>query len=97
MLKLNLMSADGVKSYFEMIGTFSIIPLIILYKFRRFPYRLQSWFIAIVPIWFTVHWLTVVTYQTRLFLVPFIIIFMPMMLWLVENYYSRQAPAPAKA
>jgi hypothetical protein len=93
MLKLNLLSADGVKSYFEMIGTFSLIPLIILYKFRRFPYRLRCWFIAIVPIWFAVHLVSVVTYQTRLFLVPFIIIFMPMILWLVEDQYRKPSPA----
>jgi hypothetical protein len=97
MLKLNLLSADGVKSYFEMIGTFSIIPFIILYKFKSFPYRLRTWFIAIVPIWFAVHLLTVVTYQTRLFLVPLIIIFMPMMLWLVENYGSAPLKQTASA
>jgi hypothetical protein len=27
----------------------------------------------------------VVTYQTRLFLVPTILIFVPMLLWLIEN------------
>jgi hypothetical protein len=85
MLKLNLFSTIGLKSYFEMIGTFAVIPLIILYKFRQFPYLLKLWFIAIVPVWFAVHLLTVVTYQTRLFLVPEILIFLPMMLWLIEN------------
>jgi len=95
MLKLNLASADGVKAWFEMIGTFSVLPLIILFKFKRFPYILRVWFIGIVPIWFFVHLLTVVTYQTRLFLVPFILIFIPMLLWLIEDYYRRQEPAPA--
>ncbi len=85
MLKLNLLSTIGLKSYFEMIGTFAVIPFIILYKFKRFPYLLKLWFIAIVPIWFFVHLLTVVTYQTRLFLVPVILIFLPMMMWLIED------------
>jgi len=100
MLKLNLLSADGIKAYFEMIGTFSVLPFIILYRFRRFPALLRTWFIAIVPVWFLVHWLTVVTYQTRLFLVPTILIFIPMMLWLIENYTRNNqlmpAPAPVK-
>jgi hypothetical protein len=91
MLKLNLMSADGVKSYFEMIGTFGVIPFIILYKFRQFPYILKLWFIAIVPVWFLVHLATVVTYQTRLFLVPTILIFLPMMMWLIENKGAKPA------
>lgn len=37
MLKLNLMSAVGLKGYLELIGTFGIVPLIILYKFKAFP------------------------------------------------------------
>jgi hypothetical protein len=94
MLKLNLISADGIKSWFEMIGTFSVIPLIILYRFWRFPYLLRLWFVAIVPVWFMVHWLTVVTYQTRLFLVPEILIFIPMLLWLIENSEGRLPAAP---
>jgi len=89
MLKLNLFSTFALKTYFEMIGTFAIIPLIILYQFRRFPYLLKLWFISIVPIWFSVHLLTVVTYQTRLFLVPEILIFLPMMLWLIEDSIRR--------
>ena len=85
MLKLNLFSAVAVKSYFELIGTFGVIPFIILYKFKIFPHLLKKWFLFLVPIWFTVHYLSVVTYQTRLFMVPIILIFMPMMLWLIEK------------
>jgi len=90
MLKLNLFSPSGLKSYFEMIGTFAVIPLIILYKFKGFPYLLKVWFIGIVPIWFLIHLLTVVTYQTRLFLVPEILIFLPMMLWLIEDSIRKE-------
>lgn len=92
MIKLNLFSAVGVKAYFEMIGLFSVIPFIILYKFNRFPLQLRVWFLALVPLWFAVHIYSVVIYQTRLFLVPVIIVFIPMMLWLVENNY-RSKPA----
>ena len=38
-----------------------------------------------VPVWFAAHYITVVAYQTRLFMVPVILIFMPMMLWLIES------------
>jgi hypothetical protein len=85
MIKLNLFSTVAIKAYFEMLGVFSVIPFLILYKFRSFPLLLRVWFLAIVPAWFAVHIYSVVTYQTRLFLVPTIIIFMPMLLWLIEN------------
>ncbi len=89
MIKLNLFSTVAAKSYFEMLGIFSIIPLLILYKFKQFPIRLKLWFLAIVPIWFAVHIYSVVIYQTRLFLVPVILIFIPMFLWLIENNTKR--------
>lgn len=88
MIKINLFSTVAVKSYFELIGVFGVIPFIILYTFKRYPVLLRTWFIAIVPLWFAVHIYSVVIYQTRLFLVPEIIIFMPMMLWLIEDQYK---------
>lgn len=90
MLKLNLMSAAGVKAYMELIGTFGVIPLIILYKFKSFPHLLKKWFLFLVPIWFAVHYISVVAYQTRLFMVPMVLIIMPMMLWLVERHIRMQ-------
>lgn len=90
MLKLNLFSAVGVKAYMELIGTFGVIPFIILYKFRSFPLLLRKWFIFMVPVWFAIHYVSVVAYQTRLFLVPVILIFIPMMLWLVEKELYQQ-------
>jgi hypothetical protein len=90
MIKLNLFSAVGVKSYFEMLGVFSVIPFIILYKFRSFPLFLRVWFLAIVPAWFAVHIYSVVTYQTRLFLVPVILVFLPMLLWLIDRTSRKE-------
>jgi hypothetical protein len=85
MLKLNLISATGVKAYMELIGTFGVLPFIILYTFKKYPPLLRKWFLFIVPIWFTVHYVSVVAYQTRLFMVPIILIMIPMILTLIEN------------
>lgn len=90
MLKLNLFSAVGAKAYMELIGTFGVIPLIILYKFKAFPHLLKKWFIFLVPIWFGVHYVSVVAYQTRLFMVPIILIFLPMILWLAEQEIKQR-------
>ncbi len=88
MLKLNLFSAVGFKAYMELIGTFAVIPFIILYKFKSFPHLLKKWFLFLVPLWFLVHYVSVVAYQTRLFMVPILLIFIPMMLWLIEKEIS---------
>ena len=85
MLKLNLFSPVGAKAYLELIGTYGVIPLIILYRFRSFPYLLKKWFLFLTPVWFAIHYISVVAYQTRLFMVPFVLIMIPMMLWLVER------------
>jgi hypothetical protein len=93
MIKLNLLSTVAVKSYFEMLGVFSLIPFIILYKFRSAPLLLRTWFIFIVPVWFAVHVYSVVIYQTRLFLVPVIIVFIPILLYIIENQYRNNKAA----
>jgi hypothetical protein len=90
MLKLNLFSAVGMKAFMELIGTFGVIPLIILYKFRSLPHLLRKWFVFIVPAWFGIHFISVVVYQTRLFMVPMILILLPMMLIIVENFYAKE-------
>lgn len=98
MLKLNLFSVVAIKSYFEMIGAFSVIPLICLYKFRKCSYILRAWFIGIVPAWFLVHLYSVVTYESRLFLVPTFLILMPMFLQIIEsNWQEKDKLRPRKA
>ncbi len=91
MVKLNLLSTVAVKSYFEMLGVFSLIPFLILYKFKSAPLLLKTWFVLIAPVWFAVHIYSVVIYQTRLFLVPTIIIFIPMLLYIIENHYREKS------
>lgn len=94
MLKLNLFSVIAVKGYMELLGTFAVIPLIILYTFKRLPYLLKKWFLFIVPIWFPIHFVAVVAYQTRTFLVPLAMIMIPMFLWLIENEIKNNIEKP---
>jgi len=92
MLKLNLMSAIGVKSYFEMISVFSILPFICIYHLRKTANILKTWFIGIAPIWFLVHWVSVVAYQPRLFLVPTLLIFLPIVLLVIDEELNSLRP-----
>jgi len=89
MLKLNLISISSIKSYFELIGLFSIIPLMILYWFKKVNFTLKLWFIAIVPFWFLIHFSLVVAYQGRLFLVPTILVFIPIFLTFIDKDFKE--------
>lgn len=88
MLKLNVFSIVAVKGYFEMFGAFNILPLICLYKFRSCSLILRIWFIAIVPVWFFVHFYSVPAYESRLFFVPTFLIFIPMVLEVIYKNAS---------
>lgn len=89
MLKLNLASSIGIKAYMELLATYAVLPFLILYKFKSFPYLLKKWFIFMVPVWFAIHFVSVVAYQTRLFMVPFVIIMLPMIIWMIENEIKK--------
>jgi len=90
MIKLNLLSGNAIKSLFELLGVVSIIPLMILYNFKKFPLLQRVWFVGIVPAWFAVHIYSVVIYQTRLFLAPLALILIPMLLVLIEKQYEKK-------
>ncbi|MBX2916011.1 MAG: hypothetical protein KF856_12145 [Cyclobacteriaceae bacterium] len=87
MLKLNLLSAASVKTYNEMFGVFGILPFWFVLIIKRVPKVLLLFFIALVPVWFGVHLISVVAYQSRLFLVPTLLIFLPGVLYFIENEF----------
>jgi len=91
MLKLNLLSLSSVKTYFEMLGVFSVLPIICLFYIKRCIPILKVWFWSIVPIWFIVHLVLVVAYQGRLFLVPTLLIFLPIMVEIIDKEYHKSS------
>jgi len=96
MLKLNLLSSVAVKSYNEMFGVFGFLPIWCLLFFKGMSRNLKVFFIALVPVWFAVHLISVVAYQGRLFLVPTFLIFLPAALEYIDNFRERSA-APIEA
>ncbi|MEQ9303214.1 MAG: hypothetical protein RJQ14_04805, partial [Marinoscillum sp.] len=74
-----------------MIGTMSILPLVVMIhiKHLKHPY-LKYWLLLIVPIWFVIHFIKSNAMETRLFLVPQILIFVPAFLYLIENWYLNK-------
>ncbi len=96
MLKLNLLSSVAVKSYNEMFGVFGFLPIWCLFIFKQMNRNLKVFFIALVPVWFAVHFISVVAYQGRLFLVPTFLVFLPAVLEYIDNFRERYATVDAK-
>ena len=61
----------------NLFRTWTIVPLLALWQWRRWPRTLQLFGIAVVPIWLTVHFFAALVAETRLMLVPFVLVFVP--------------------
>lgn len=61
----------------QLFRTFGLLPLVSLFYFFEWPRLLQWFFIVMIPIWFGIHFITSVAAETRLFLVPITIVFIP--------------------
>jgi hypothetical protein len=75
------------RMYPLLLGTLSIIPIVVLFNLRHIPRILRHWFWLIVPFWFIVHFVKGTAMETRLFLVPQILIFIPAFLTLIDHWY----------
>ncbi len=65
----------------------SFAPLVGLLVYRQWPPLLKRFFIAIVPLWFPAHFLGGVVSEARLFLVPQALVFIPLFLCYMREYY----------
>lgn len=74
LLKYNLTRAV---TWVQLLATLGIIPLLALANFRHWPGILRAFFWVIVPLWFPLHFVVGVAAETRLFLVPQALIFIP--------------------
>jgi hypothetical protein len=86
-LRLNLFSSNSFYTYFEIFGAVGFLPFICLYYWRKNSHTLQTFFWLIVPIWFGVHLVGTLAREARCFLMPMIVVFMPMIVELIEEKY----------
>jgi len=93
MLKLNLFSSVSIKTYMESFGVmgFTLIWAILIYP--RMSSHLKLFFAVLVPLWITIHLFSGIAYQTRLFLVPVLLVLLPATLESIEQSYARHMPA----
>lgn len=75
--------------YPQLIGTFGIVPLLALLAFRKWPAYLQATGLLIIPFWVLVHLFKSMAMETRLFLVPQALIFIPALLSLIEWEWKK--------
>jgi hypothetical protein len=85
MLQLNLFSAQSRFSYMEMLGTVGILPFVALLGWRKLPSELRFLLLMVPPIWFGVHFWKAVAWESRLFLVPVVCVFLPATLFAVST------------
>ena len=77
-----------VRLYPLLFGTLGFIPIIAILGLKRLPILFQHWFWLIVPIWFVIHLFYSLAVETRLFLAPHTLLFIPALLLLVERWHE---------
>ena len=77
------------------LGTLGIVPLIAICWFRKWPFFLKAIGVLIVPFWILIHLFKSMAMETRLFLVPQALIFIPALLCLIEYEIRKLYSAPA--
>jgi hypothetical protein len=78
------------RMYPQLFGTLGLIPVITLIGFAKLPKVLKNWFWLIVPFWFIIDLAKSTAVETRLFLVPQALIFIPALLCLAEYYFKSR-------
>lgn len=76
-----------------LFGTLGFLPLIVIMKLRLLPVVVQRWFWLIVPFWVIIHFVKSTAMETRLFLVPQLLIFVPGFLFLLQRSFDKKAMA----
>lgn len=82
----NVISPIG---WLESALVFGLVPLLSLFALRSIPRVLRDIWFLIVPVWLGVHLVVAVAAETRLFLVPMALAFVPCSLFLVAGRTGR--------
>ncbi len=74
LLTYNLFRSE---TWAHLAGTLSVFPVLAVVGLGEIPVLLRRWMLALVPIWFVVHLFSAVLAETRVLLVPQVLIFVP--------------------
>lgn len=82
LLRYNLFRA---LTWTQLFATVSIVPALALLAYRKWPAPLQVFFWVLIPVWMLIHPFTSVMAETRVFLVPQVLILIPGALFLLKT------------
>ncbi len=80
-------------SWRELFSTLNLVPLLALFQLRRTSPLLRRFFWALVPLWVIIHFAAGIVAESRLFLVPMIVVLVPMVLTGISQVGK---PTPAR-
>jgi hypothetical protein len=80
-----------IQSWVYLFGTLGLLPIMAIVSMPRWPSVLKAFFWILVPVWFSVHLFAGVIAETRLFLVPQTLIFVPGALLGIAALNQREA------
>jgi hypothetical protein len=64
-------------TYYSVLSTYSLVPIMAILNWKHWPNLLHRIFWFMVPIWLLIHSFTSHMAEARLFLVPYVLIFLP--------------------
>jgi hypothetical protein len=69
----------------QLLITLGVIPILAIFAYPMWPKTLKIFFWVVVPVWFGVHFFASLVAETRLFLVPQALVFIPGVLFGITN------------
>jgi hypothetical protein len=76
----NLFSFRGIQTWMEWVGTFAMLPILCFYFYKNSHSFLKLLSVVLLPVWFSAHLILVVGWETRYYLIPCFLVFIPMAL-----------------
>jgi hypothetical protein len=84
------------RTWLHLAGTWGILPIIAIFGHTSWPPVLRTFFWSLVPAWIGIHFVLSAVAETRMMLVPFVILFIPAALWVIQQS-RREECAEARA
>ena len=76
-------------TYYNLFATFGVIPILSLVLYDHWPPILKNFCWILIPVWVIVHLLGAVIAETRLFLVPYVMVILPGLLVGLDVKYIK--------
>lgn len=95
-LPLLIFNLTWWRTWVFLFATLGLMPLMALASWRAWPEPLRRFFWAVVPVWFPAHFALAHAPETRLFLVPQVLIFIPGALLGLRYFRSTGMPKIAR-